>query len=67
MFSSNCGLNLVKEKWCNALLQDFVSHLNVEVPSPLASLPETNLSVPLVPVHVSRHRKPWISGPVDLH
>ena len=50
----------------DALLQAFVSHLNVEVPSPLVFLPETNLNVPFVPVHVSHHRKPRISGPIDL-
>lgn len=66
MFSSNCGLNLVKEKWCNALLQALVSHQSIEISFPLLSLSEACLNVPFISFHVSHHRKPQISWPLHL-
>lgn len=62
MFSSYCGLNLVRENGAtslrDALLWALVSHLNIEIPPPQISLPETHLNMPFVPVIVRHHIKP---------
>ena len=70
MFSSNCRLNLVKENDVtslrNALLQDLVSHRNIEVPSLLVYLPGTHVIMPFTPVHATHHRKPQVCRPLHL-
>lgn len=70
MFSSYCGLNLVKENGAtslrDALLQALVSHLNIEIPLPLISLPETHLNLSFIPVLVSHHTKPQVSWQLHL-
>lgn len=70
MFSSYCGLNLVKENGAaslrDALLQALVSHLNIEIPPPLICLPETCFNLPSIPVLASHHTKPQISWQLHL-